>query len=466
MNFYLDDYDLITVIKNEKLLNGNLRIFVNNEDVSYDISNDKKHLFIKLSYEYKDGDEIRADINGESYPVLPRFITHTERFDEEYKTDVNILGSFIEGNRTVFRLWAPLSRKAFVVYDGHDHEMSYKGKGLYEAVIDEDLEGKAYHYRIVREKDYELTDPFSYIDKDRRDSYVLDGKKLISDRVVPSPFNDLTVYETSVRDFSSDASVAFRYPKKFLGLIEEGLVLDGESVGFDYLKSLGVSHVQLMPVFSFDLDRTDYNWGYNPTTFNSLEKSYLVSDDPYEQIREFRSVVDHFHKNDLRINLDVVYNHVYRQADFSLERMMPFYFFRYDGDKVGNASFCGNETRSEGLFFREYLKFINKRFIEIYDIDGLRFDIMGILDKTTVNEICEECRKIKDDFVAYGEGWNMGDLLPFEERAIIENGADLKHIGFFLDGFRNTMRGHLINEENAYILGCIEKTEDVTRVMN
>ncbi|MBR0462017.1 MAG: hypothetical protein IJJ00_04820 [Erysipelotrichaceae bacterium] len=466
MNFYLDDYDRITVLKNERLLNGNLRVFVNNEDVSYDLENDEEHLFVVMDHEYEDRDVIRIVLHDEEYEVLPRFITHTERFDEEYKTDVYGLGSFIDDDHTLFRLWAPLSKSAYLVYEGQEKEMSYLGKGLYEIRAEGRLDGRTYHYKVLREKAYEFTDPFSYIDKDRRDSYVIDKRKLYSERIVPKPYSSVSIYETSVRDFSSDKNVPFEHPKKFLGLIEEGLTLDGEPAGFDYLVGLGISHVQLLPVFSFDLDRTEYNWGYNPTTFNSLERSYLVSEDPYEQLKEFRSVVDHFHRNDLRINLDVVYNHVFRQGDFPLEKMLPFYFFRYDGDKVGNASFCGNETRSEGLFFREYLKLITGRFIEIFDIDGLRFDIMGILDKRTMKEIYEHCKELKDDFIVYGEGWNMGDLLPYEERAIIENGRDLKHIGFFLDGFRNTMRGYKFSDEDAYLLGAVDKRSDVKRVIN
>ncbi|MBR3227366.1 MAG: hypothetical protein IKF68_02355 [Erysipelotrichaceae bacterium] len=466
MNFYLDDYDLIKVRINQKLYNSDLKVLFNGEDVPFEIKNDREHLFIVTEREYHDRDRIQVTGNGERYDVISRFISQTERFDREYCTDLRQLGSFPSEGKTVFRLWSPMTFGAAVCVEGREYEMEYLGRGLYECTVEEDLEGRTYHYKTLRHKIYEFTDPFSYADKDRSDSYVLDPGKFNTSKVRMEPYGSPTVYEMSVRDFSSDPAVPFSYPKKFLGIIEEGLKIDGKEAGFDYLKSLGVSHIQLMPVFSFDPDHSDYNWGYNPVTYNTLERSYLVSDDPYEQIAEFKKVIDTLHRAGIRVNLDVVYNHVYRHQDFNLDRMLPYYFFRYKDGKLGNASFCGNETRSESYFLREYLKLLTSRFIDVFDIDGLRFDIMGILDYVTLNEIYAGCSSKKADFMVYGEGWKLGDILPDEEKAVIENGEKMKHIGYFLDGFRNTLRGHEISDEHAYLLGDMEMTDKAIKVID
>ena len=384
----------------------------------------------------------------------------------KFNHDLKQLGSFYNKEKTIFRLWSPLSLKAYVVLNDKEYKMDYLSGGLYELVIEGDFDLSLYHYKVLRDKYYEFNDPFSILNKDNNNSYVIDINKLLSERIHPEDYKNISIYETSVRDFSSDKNVSFKYPKKFLGLIEEGLKLDGQEVGFDYLKGLGISHLQLMPVFSFDLDSSDYNWGYNPTSFNSLENSYFVSENPYEQLNEFILMINTLHKNNIRVNLDVVYNHVYRVNEFNLEKMLPYYFFRYKDGKIGNASYCGNETRSEAYFLHEYLKLLCKRFVKLFDIDGLRFDIMGILDIDTINDIKQTCKSIKPDFLIYGEGWDMGDILIDSKKAMMANCKELKNVAFFNDVFRNTLRGRDINDADAYLLGKTELKENVKNLLS
>lgn len=461
MIFYLDDYNLLKVKKTNELVNTNIKLLKDEREVNFDIKNDDDYLSLILNEDYSEDKSFKIIVNDNEATIVPRFITHTKRFDEEYKVDLNTLGSFVEDNKTIFRLWSPFSKEAYVILENNEYQMTYLNKGLFELVINENLDKKYYHYKVIKEKIYEFNDPFSYINKNENDSYIIDERKLNKVKVIPLPNDNISIYEISVRDFSSLENMPFKYPKKFLGLKEEGLKLNNEPIGIDYLKELGISHIQILPIFSFDLDHSDYNWGYNPTSFNSLEKSYLVSEDPYEEIEEFKSVVDTYHKYNIRVNLDVVYNHVYCVDDFNLNKMLPYYFFRYDGDKIGNASFCGNETRSEGYFLSEYLKLICKRFVDIYDIDGLRFDIMGILDIHTINGIKEICKKEKEDFLIYGEGWNMGDILPTNLRATMDNAEKMKDVGFFNDRFRNSLRGKDIDNDDGYLFGKLHYTRAV-----
>lgn len=464
MIFYLDDYRLIQTKDIAEIANGDLAIFVDDKKIDYELKLVNNNLEILLKEDYKEN--LKIYFNGTNYPILPRFITHTRRFEEEYRIDLKQLGNFYNKEKTIFRLWSPLSLKAYVVLNDKEYQMDYLSGGLYELVIEGDFDLSLYHYKVLRDKYYEFNDPFSILNKDNNNSYVIDINKLLSERIHPEDYQNISIYETSVRDFSSDKNVPFKYPKKFLGLIEEGLKLDGQEVGFDYLKGLGISHLQLMPVFSFDLDSSNYNWGYNPTSFNSLENSYFVSENPYEQLNEFVLMINTLHKNNIRVNLDVVYNHVYRVNEFNLEKMLPYYFFRYKDGKIGNASYCGNETRSEAYFLHEYLKLLCKRFVTLFDIDGLRFDIMGILDIDTINDIKQTCKSIKPDFLIYGEGWDMGDILIDSKKAMMANCKELKNVAFFNDVFRNTLRGRDINDADAYLLGKTELKENVKNLLS
>ena len=466
-NFYLDDYRLITVKKSELFLNENLKLLVNNVEQEFDLSDDNEYIYIHLRNDFDEKNNYLILLDNIPCEIRFRFITQTKRFDKEYSVDLSTLGSFIEKNKTTFRLWSPLSKKAWLYLDNKIYLMEYKGRGVFELAFNQNLECHFYHFSTLREKEYEFSDPFSYADKDSKNSYVVDRNKLLTN-TTNSKFqasNIPIIYETSVRDFTSD-SVSFKYPKTFKGLSEENARLDGNPVGFDYLKKLGITYVQLMPIFSFDLDHSNYNWGYNPTTYNSLHLPYCVSDNPYEQIKELKTFINLAHKNNIGVTLDVVYNHVYSVKSFNLANMLPYYFFRYKNGKLGNASYCGNEIRSEAHFTREYLKLIIKRFIETLDIDGLRFDLMGILDVDTLIQIRDLARGIKPEFMLYGEGWNMGDIVPYENRAIKENAYKLEGVAFFNDDFRRTIRGNYIDDKNAYMLGDCDLRDQVKRVLS
>lgn len=444
VNFYLDDYNLIRSNTSESLLESNIKLLKNDKEIEYIKSNNGIYISLSFFDDYDDLSKYQVVVNDDINDVIPRFITHTKRFDDEYKTELEELGSFYSKKETTFRLWAPLNDKAFLVVDDKEIEMSYQGKGVFEATIKGNLEKKKYHYKLIRNNQtVSSRDPFAYSNAyDSDDSYVVDTASFNFKNITTSKEETPIIYELSIRDFSSDTNVNFKYPKKFKAFLEEGLKLDNKSVGIDYLKELGITHLQIMPVYNFDLDNSEYNWGYNPVDYNSLYWGYVDSRDPYAPIEEFRSLVDKLHSFDIKIVLDVVYNHVYRKDEFPLEKILPYYFFRlYDNGKLGNASYCGNETRSESYFFREYIKLINNRMITLYDVDGFRYDLMGILDTNTANYCLSEARKIKDSVIMYSEGWNMGELLPEYKRASINNAEQMKNYAFFNGYYREALRG-------------------------
>lgn len=196
-----------------------------------------------------------------------------------------------------------------------------------------------------------------------------------------------------------------------------------------------------MPVFSYDSDYSDYNWGYNPLAYNYVHSDYVNDDsNPYAYVNELRYVVNRIHENDIRVTLDVVFNHVYKANDYDLEKMIPGHIFRKtDECKFADGTYCGNEINSEDVFVRAYIVEMCTRYLRLFDIDGMRFDLMGILDCDTMNLVNVECKKIKRDFIVYGEGWNMGETLAEENRAAIINASKIPGIAMFNDYFRDTI---------------------------
>lgn len=359
----------------------------------------------------------------------------------DYKnTDFNInkLGSFYEADKTIFRVFAPEAKQMHLIINNKPYEM-HKNGYCFEIGLAGNLEGIKYCFQ--NDNDVIFRDPFAYYSDDEY-SYVLDKNKFNSFTVAPDKLKDICIYETSVRDFSCDDSYPGQYNRKLLALSEEGLKLsDNYSVGLNYLKELGISHLQLMPILDFDLDNSEYNWGYNPTAYNYIKKDYIVdSNNPYAYINELRSVVNILHCNNIRVTLDVVFNHVYNRLNYDLDKMIPGHVFRLNDDgEFAEGSLCGNEIKSEDPFVRAYLVEMCKRYIRLFDIDGVRLDLMGILDYETVNEINDECKKIKKDFIVYGEGWNMGDSLSEDLRASIMNASKIPSIAMFNDYFRDTI---------------------------
>ncbi|MBR5341168.1 MAG: hypothetical protein IK151_04495 [Erysipelotrichaceae bacterium] len=373
------------------------------------------------------------------------------------KEDFNIktLGCFYSRLRTVFRVFAPDYNELKLIIKNHEYKMHRKG-ACFEIALCGNLELQSYHY----EGDgISFADPFAYLALND-ESIVLDTKKFNNEAIVPDEVNDPIIYECSVRDFSADDSYPGKYKKKFLALSETGLKKDDFFVlGLDYLKHLGITHLQLLPVFDFDNDRSDYNWGYNPTAYNYLKKDYVYNqDDPYAYINEFRQTVNALHKNNIRVTLDVVFNHVYNAKKFDLGKMLKGKLYRYRPDgTMAEGSMCGSEIRSEDPFVRAYILEMVYRYLKIFDIDGIRMDLMGILDHETVDMLYDVMNEHKKGFLVYGEGWNMGDVLPEEERAAIPNARKMPGVMMFNDHFRDTII--------SYIAGNREIIEDVEKMI-
>lgn len=359
--------------------------------------------------------------------------------------DIKKLGSFPSSVKTTFRLFAPESSEISLVIGKQTFKMHKKGF-TFEISLVGNLDGKAYHY--VNEKGVSFKDPFAYA-SNSTDSFVLNPKKFIKEKIKTFAVKPI-IYEVNVRDFSCDNSYPAEPKRKFISLTKPDLKLNNyHMIGLDYLVNLGVSYVQLMPVFDYDLDKTNYNWGYNPKAFNHVYKEYVNNpDDPYAYVNELRQVINQFHARNIKVTFDVVFNHVYSDKTYDLGKIMPHHAYRYKADgKLGNGAFCGNELKSEDPFMRAYFIEMVERYVDIFDADGVRMDLMGILDIQTVNGILAAARKIKPEFMVYGEGWNMGDVLQESRRASLNNAHELREVGMFNDYFRQALIRGIVDEQ-------------------
>lgn len=378
------------------------------------------------------------------------------------------LGAIYSVNQTEFKVWAPTAQSVeLVLYDG------YYGKKLntmmmtrladnatvYSMILQGDQHGTTYKYRLTFPNGEVKTsvDPYSRaVTVNGRRSVVVDLQRLnptswSNNRMVP--FDDKSkaiIYEMHVRDFSVSETSGIVNKGKFLGVIETGtLNPQGSVTGLDYLTKLGVTHVQLLPIFDYaTVDETpekpyQYNWGYDPLNYNVPEGSYSTNPyDPFNRITELKEMIQGLHDAGIRVIMDVVYNHVYEVENHSLERIVPGYYFRRNPDgTLSNGTGVGNDTASEQLMMRKYMIDSIVYWATEYHIDGFRFDLMGIHDIETMQTIRESLDKIDPSIILYGEGWDLNTPLEFHRKAIQGNAKKIPQIGFFNDAMRNNVKG-------------------------
>ena len=258
--------------------------------------------------------------------------------------------------------------------------------------------------------------------------------------VMKSPA-DLVIYEMHHRDFSINRPDA-KYPGKFMALTEPWAI--------SHLKELGVNAIHILPSYDYgSVDETrlsdnKYNWGYDPVNYNVPEGGY--STDPYVpevRIREFKQMVKALHEAGIRVILDVVYNHTYDIEHSNFQRTYPDYYYRKTTDgQYSNGSGCGNETASDKPMMRQFMLESVKYWINEYHIDGFRFDLMGIHDIETMNQIRAMVDTIDPTIYIYGEGWSAGTCAyPQELLAMKAHINQMPAIGAFSDEIRDALRG-------------------------
>ncbi len=226
-----------------------------------------------------------------------------------------------------------------------------------------------------------------------------------------------------------------------------------------------------MPAFdTYSIDETkldvpQFNWGYDPKNYNAVEGSF--STDPYNaevRIREFKQMVKTLHDNGIGVILDVVYNHTGRTDDAPLNLEVPGYFYRHNADSTfSNASGCGNETASERAMMRKYMVESVKYWAKEYHLDGFRFDLMGIHDTQTMQDIAAAVKSVNPHAFVYGEGWTAGDSpLPEPQRALKKHTYGMKDVIAFSDDIRDGLKGSVFDEKSTgFVSGAKDLEETV-----
>lgn len=416
-----------------------------------------KEILINNNYELKD------DTN-EYFPLDISFLTAKNNFDSKYCYDGQ-LGNIYTKERTTFRAFSPLVSEILlkITLNGKTciYFMKKQENGIFEITLEGDYDRAKYVYMVKHMGEYtETCDPYCFsCDANSRHSYVVDLNKVkeIDSHLDKLPkiehYVDHIIYEMSVRDMTSLTNIPIK--GTFSALTMDNLKdYNNTPIGFDYIKSLGITTVQLGPVYDFQtIDEEhpfrNYNWGYDPKLFFVPEGSYSTNpNDPYSRIIEFKKMVSKFHENGIRVVMDVVYNHVYSVGSNPLELLCPQYYFRKNLDgSYSNGSGCGNDFESRTYMGRKLIIDSLLYFTNVYGIDGYRFDLMGILDINTVNLAYKKLKEVRDDIICYGEGWDMNTNLPYNQKAASFNSRELNNIGFFNDRFRDIAKGKSSDSE-------------------
>lgn len=386
-----------------------------------------------------------------------------------------------------FRVWAPTATDVkLLLYDNGYEGSAYKivdmkrsDNGTWLKEVEEPLKGKFYTFQVKIGELWLDETPGMWVK-----ATGVNGKRAaIIDMGETNPegwendkrpalqnFTDIILYELHVRDFSVSPNSGIKNKGKFLAFTENGTKnTAGEYTGMDHLKELGITHVHLLPSFDYaSVDETKpnenkYNWGYDPLNYNVPEGSYSTDPyDPLSRIREFKQMVQSLHKSGIRVIMDVVYNHTFTGDKSHLNLLAPGYFYRMNADSTwSNASGCGNETASERPMMRKFIIESVVYWATEYHVDGFRFDLMGIHDIETMNEVRAALDKIDPSIFIYGEGWTAGNSpLPEKDRAIKQNAKQLDNIAVFSDDIRDALRGSWMHAEIPGFVSGIDSLEE------
>lgn len=403
----------------------------------------------------------------------------SQEFEDAFHYPGSDLGFVYSPTSTSFRVWAPTATAAELLVYSSDAEktagkivpMTKAEKGTWTASLPGDQHLTIYNFQVkLGERWIEAVDPYAK-------AATINGTKGVvfdAQKTNPSGWSthkkpkfsgvatDAVFYELHVRDLSVDSSSGISEKGKFLGLTQAGTkTADGKSkTGIDAIVDLGITHLQLLPIYDYktvDESRNDqFNWGYDPLNFNVPEGSYSTKpSDPMNRITELKTTIQYLHSRGIRVVMDVVYNHVFDAGTHSFERLVPGYFFRKEADgSFANGTGVGNEVASDRSMARKFIVESSLYWAKEYQLDGFRFDLMGIIDFETMNQVRDGVDKIDKTFLIIGEGWQMGTKLAPGQKANQVNAYKMPRIAHFNDGIRDGLKGDVFKSlENGWASG-------------
>ena len=439
------------------------------------------------------------------------YLYKTSRFAQHYTYDGDDLGMTYSKEKTTFKVWSPISANVILnIYNtgkpkslggsdiGTPAPMYYTGHGVWELTVKGDLAGKYYTYKVTNPggTNIEAMDPYAkacgvnglrgYVyDKTAANANPEGWSSVpakwdgVQGYDIKSP-NELSIYEAHIRDLTMDETWKGTAKRgTYAAFAEKGTTYSENfagkdytvKTGFDHIEELGVTAVQLLPVFDHDDDerpeKMKFNWGYNPLNYNCVEGGYSTDpEDPLNRIVEFKQLVKNFSENSshTRVIMDVVYNHVSSASSSCFTKLMPKYYFRYDANwNYTDGSGCSNEVKSEAPMMSKYIVDSLKWWASEYKIKGFRFDLMGLIDTETMKAARKALNNIDPDIYIYGEGWTSIAGYNGDAGTMGSDSANVYsqlypdaaggYVGAFNDSGRDAIRGgndHGYGTNNSY----------------
>lgn len=385
------------------------------------------------------------------------------------------LGATYSKHETTFKVFAPNRDKIdLVITDDYKkvrrdiYPMKKDEMGIFTVSLKGNYDEYFYNY-IVEDK-YEVTDPYAVSASiNSMYSAVVDLEDTNPEGFKESKHpdikeNEAIIYELSVKNYTADVSSGVYNRGKFLGLAEASTRYKDLKTGLDNIKELGVTHIQVLPIYDFisvDEDHSrffhddNYNWGYDPELYFAPEGSYSTNPlDPKSRVREAKEMVKAFHDRGIGVIMDVVFNHTFKTIDSNLNTLAPKYYHRTNPDEsFSNGSGCGNELASEKPFVRKLIIDSLVYWAKEYKIDGFRFDLMALIDLETIKIAIKELKKINPNIIIYGEPWMaLSSPLAYDQQ--IRKGRQRSNgFGVFNDDFRDAIKGDVNSYGKGYIQG-------------
>lgn len=404
------------------------------------------------------------------------------------------LGATCTADGTTFLLWSPCAESVilYLYKDGSSGNayqkvpMKRKEKGVWAYHAGRELHGVYYDYTVTIDGVTERTaDPYAK-------ACGINGRRSMAVNLsrtnpegweedqTPEKTEENIIYELHVKEFSWDSDGGFpkEYRGKYKAFLCDDTTLNSDGIhktGCAYLKDLGVTHIQIMPMYDYgSVDEAgrdeEFNWGYDPVNYNVPEGSYATDAWHGEvRIREMKEMIQALHRQGFRVIMDVVYNHTY-SLDSWFQRTVPWYYYRVNEDgTVSNGSACGNDMASECPMCANYILDSVLYWAKEYHIDGFRFDLMGLLDVELMNRIRRELdiRYGKGEKILFGEPWAAGKsaIEGNAKGALKENLPFLKeNIGIFCDNTRNAIKGSVFNvDKTGFVNGAPGLEDDILK---
>lgn len=416
---------------------------------------------------------------------ISEFLKKQKELDNLYSDKK--LGSFVQNGTTYFRLFAPSADKISLLTfeqpeqtNGKEFKMVKDENGVWETAIEGEQYGlfygfKIHHTEVPGIEDIICVDPYakavttfnSYYNP-RRAIVVNEGDyDWEGDAWIKNDWRDLIIYEMHIRDMTEHPSSGVEQRGTYKGLTEKS-----KPGGLEYIKSLGVNAVELLPVQEYANIEIPFqnsvngklntwnpyernHWGYMTAAFFAPESYYSENVRSIEwntwsgkdarAVTDFKDMIKAFHKEGIAVIMDVVYNHVSEYEIGNFKQIDKDYYFRLDenGDFI-DRSYCGNDFKTERLMVKKLVIQSVLYWMKEYHIDGFRFDLGKLVDWETVEEVHYEAKKVNPNVIFVCEPWGGGyDPAGFSARGW----------GSWNDQIRNGIKGENPFNGHGWIFG-------------